>query len=230
MTIHWVRSSSLQRCFCLVDRCTQAYHISGISFVIEGKDLGRCTVVLLRDHFTLWISFFVLFSTHCRNDDITIFACALIICHILSYIFLEWCSCNSATLVHMRRQNPDKPWYRLLSLLIGNLNESFFAVIVSSQTINRDGHGKTLLSLVHPVSVTIYIVHALPLQDVGRLVFMALHRNGCPSCHVLGCSNYVPSFPYLTKGFTASYRSTNIQGSTTLWESVSISIYCYSFG
>ena len=45
-------------------------------------------------------------------------------------IFLEWCSCDSATLVHMRRQHLDKQRYGLLYLFIGDMNECFCCYIV----------------------------------------------------------------------------------------------------
>ena len=40
-----------------------------------------CTVVLVRNHITLCISFFVLFAPHCRYSENTISACAFIFHH-----------------------------------------------------------------------------------------------------------------------------------------------------
>ena len=64
----------------LVAHFNKADHISRISFVIDGKDVGMGTVASFRYHDTLCIRFLVFFTTHFRNDDTTISAFALIVC------------------------------------------------------------------------------------------------------------------------------------------------------
>ena len=54
-----------------------------IYLFIEDKYVGRCIVVSLRDHQTLYISFFIFFAPHCRNADTDISACAFIVRHVL---------------------------------------------------------------------------------------------------------------------------------------------------
>ena len=76
-------SSSLQSYPCLVACCNQVYHISCLYFFIKGEDEFRCSVVLLRYNCTLYISFFVFFSPHCRNADINISACGFIFHHVI---------------------------------------------------------------------------------------------------------------------------------------------------
>ena len=83
MMLQWGESSSQQSYPCLVARFNQVYHISCLFFFIKGEDEFKCTVVLLRYHWTLCISFFVFFSPHCRNTDITISACGVIVHHLL---------------------------------------------------------------------------------------------------------------------------------------------------
>ena len=83
MTLHWGGSSYPQRSPCIVARCTQAYHISCLSYIIEGKDVDRCTAVSLSYHHILCIRFFVYFCPHCRNADTTISACEFIFWHVL---------------------------------------------------------------------------------------------------------------------------------------------------
>ena len=87
------------------------------------------------------------------------------------------------------------------------------AVTMSSQTVERDGRGETLMSPVDPDSATIFIVPALPLREVGRIAFTARQRAGCPSHHGSGGSGGGPSCPYCPKGVAESYRSTNIVNS-----------------
>ena len=87
------------------------------------------------------------------------------------------------------------------------------AVKFSSQTVKRDGHGETLLSLVDPGSTTISIFDALPLWEVGRLAFTAQQCNGRPSFHGLGGSGGGPFCTYLSKGVMTLYWSTNIENS-----------------
>ena len=83
MMLHLSGSSSPQRSYSLEDCCTQAYHISRVSFFIEGKDVGRCTVVSLRDHLTLYISFFVFLDPYFFNYYTTISANEFIVRHVL---------------------------------------------------------------------------------------------------------------------------------------------------
>ena len=54
-----------------------------LSFFIEGKGVGRYTVMSLRDHPTLWINFFFFFAIHCCNANTNIYACAFIVRHVL---------------------------------------------------------------------------------------------------------------------------------------------------
>ena len=79
--------------------------------------------------------------------------------------------------------------------MIGELNERFFAVKFSSQTVKMDWHGKNLLSLVDPGIATISIVSALPFQYVGRLLFMDRQHSGHPFFHGSGGSGGGPSCP-----------------------------------
>ena len=82
--------------------------------------------------------------------------------------------------------------------MVVELNERFFAVVFSSQTVKRDGRIETLLSLVDPVSATVSVFPAIPFQEVIRLAFTSqqhanrLYRHGSGG---RGGGQYFPSFP-----------------------------------